>query len=125
MISRSNRFHGRGIIERLQRNGKSVRYGAFALRYGPCARRESYRLAVVVSRKVSKSAVTRNRIRRRVYENVRILSNTFVNPSDIVITAYDSQAADMSPTQFKRQISKLLAKAQLTNSEHAIVEPKE
>jgi len=128
MISRSNRFHGRGNIRRLQRSGNSMRYGVFALRYEPNVRRESYRLAVVVSRKVSKSAVVRNRIRRRVYENVRILSDTFSNPSDLVITVYDSKVADVPPVQFKRDITKLLTKAGLTSnqsSDHAIVEPKE
>ncbi len=125
MIGRSNRFHGRGAIQRLQRNGKSVRLGMFALRSVPATQRESFRLAVVVSRKVSKSAVVRNRIRRRVYENVRIVSNGFVRPSDIVITVYDSQAAEMPSAQFAKEVTKLLAKARLTTREHAIVESKE
>ncbi|HSX06255.1 MAG TPA: ribonuclease P protein component [Candidatus Saccharimonadia bacterium] len=125
MIRRGNRFHGRGAIQRLQRNGKSVRFGAFALRYMPNSSRDSYRLAVVVSRKVSKSAVVRNRIRRRVYENVRIFSATFTRPADIVITVYDSHVADMPPAQFTKEITKLITKAQLTAHEHAIVEPKE
>jgi len=125
MIRRGNRFHGRGAIQRLQRNGKSVRFNAFALRYTPNPKRDAYRLAVVVSRKVSKSAVVRNRIRRRVYENVRILSSKFTQPADIVITVYDSQIADIPSMQFTKEISKLLAKARLTSTEHAIVEPKE
>jgi ribonuclease P protein component len=128
MIGRKNRFHGRGAIQRLQRGGKSVRFGALALRYAPNAGRKTYRLAVVVSRKVSKSAVVRNRIRRRIYERVRILSSNFTTPYDLIIMSYDESLADMPAEKLEADIVKLLKKAKLTSDNpgrHAIVEPKE
>lgn len=128
MIGRSNRFHGRGGIQRLQRNGKSVRFGAFALRYAPNPQRKSYRLAVVVSRKVSKSAVVRNRIRRRLYERVRILSNTLVGPYDLAVMVYDEHVASMAAEALDAELAKLFKKAKLTQDNpgrHAIVESKE
>lgn len=128
MIGRSNRFHGRGSIRRLQRDGKMIRYGAFALRYVPNQRRKTYRLAVVVSRRVSKSAVVRNRIRRRIYELVRNLSSQFTTPYDMVLVVYDERIATLPAEELSSQLTKLIKKTKLssaTPSRRAIVEPKE
>ena len=127
MISRGNRFHGRGGIQRLYKNGKAVRSGALALRYNP-NNRDSYRLSVVVSRKISKSAVVRNRIRRRIYENVRILSSAFSTPHDLLLIVYDEKIAHCEPEKLTQEIVNLLEKAKLTSAaspNHAIVSAKE
>jgi ribonuclease P protein component len=115
MIGRTHRFHGRGSIARLYANGKSVRSGALSLRYAPNSRRQDYRAAVVVSRKVSKSAVVRNRIRRRVYEHVRILSTNFNAAYDLIFTIFDEKVATMPPDELASQIDKLIDKAKLTS----------
>jgi ribonuclease P protein component len=128
VIGRQFRFHGRSSIQRLYAKGKSVRSGALSLRFAPNPKRTNYRLAVVVSRKVSKSAVVRNRIRRRLYERVRILSSEFEVPHDLVITAYDAAIATESAKQLDAEVAKLVKKAKLmarTTGQHAIVEPKE
>jgi ribonuclease P protein component len=93
----------------------------------PNTRRDQYRLAVVVSRKISKSAVVRNRIRRRIYENVRILSKSFTAPYDLLIIVYDEGVADMSASALTADVVKMLTKAKVipsAPSAHAIVEPK-
>jgi ribonuclease P protein component len=100
---------------RLYRNSKSVRVGSLALKYAPNGR-ESYRLAVVVSRKVSKSAVVRNRIRRRIYENVRILSSTFAQPYDLVLLAYDATLAELPPAELTNELNRIVKKAKLTSA---------
>lgn len=115
MIGRTNRFHGRGSIKRLYARGKSVRAGHLALKYAPNGR-ASYRLAVVVSRKVSKSAVVRNRIRRRVYENVRILSSEFVEPHDMALLVYDASLADLPAVDLEAEIKRIIKKAHLTSA---------
>jgi ribonuclease P protein component len=128
MIGRSNRFHGHGSIKRLHTTGKTVRTGMMALRFAPNQRRDSYRLAVVVSRKVSKSAVVRNRIRRRLYERVRILSSDFTEPTDLVLYVYDEALAALPADKLARDVDQLFEKAKLTSANpgrHAIVEPKE
>lgn len=127
MISRSNRFHGRGSIQRLYKTAKSARTGSLALRYAPNERRQSYRMAVVVSRKISKSAVVRNRIRRRLYEQVRILSGNFTAPYDVVIVVYDPAIADMNVAKLTTEVRDLFKKAKLIHARpapHDIVEPK-
>lgn len=47
------------------------------------------RVAVVVSKKVSKSAVVRNRIRRRVYECLRINFEDMPKNHDYIFVVYD------------------------------------
>ena len=127
MISRKNRFHGRASIQRLYKNGKLVRCASMSLRYAPNPRRDQYRLAIVVSRKVSKSAVVRNRIRRRLYENVRILSASLPTPQDLMIVVFDEGIAERPVSELSEEVARLFKKAKLTTSGtsvHAIVEPK-
>lgn len=71
-------------------------------------RRSTYRAAVVVSRKVHKSAVTRNRIRRRLYEILRQIEGDIAGPYDIVITVFHDgvlkDSADNLAVQLKKQL---------------------
>lgn len=94
MIPKLNRFHGHNALNTVYRQGKAVRSDYISLRYSP-SRRKDYRLAVVVSRKVSKSAVVRNRIRRRIYEIIRLYGKTLEEPLryDLVISVFDERAA--------------------------------
>jgi ribonuclease P protein component len=71
MISRTNRFHGYSSLRNVYRHGSTARGPLFAVKAIANPKRRSYRLAVVVSRKVNKSAVARNRMRRRLYELAR------------------------------------------------------
>jgi ribonuclease P protein component len=80
--------------------------------------------AVLVSRKVSKSAVVRNRIRRRLYEHVRILSTSFSTPHDLALLVYDERIATMDSNKLAAEVIKLCKKAGLTShseADHAIV----
>lgn len=113
MISRTHRFHGHGSLKYLYARGKSVRGSSLALRYAPNERRTAYRLAVVVSRKVSKSAVVRNRIRRRLYENVRILSAEFSDPYDLMLVVYDDKLAEAPATEVAAAVLSLFKKAKI------------
>ena len=94
MIAKQNRFHGRNSLNTVYRKGKAVRGEYASLRYAS-SRRSDYRLAVVVSRKVSKSAVVRNRIRRRIYEIVRLYVKDLAEPlpRDMVISIFEERAA--------------------------------
>ena len=65
MLGKLHRFHGYNALNLAHKQGQVVRGPAMSLKYMLNTRRQIYRVAVVVSKKVSKSAVTRNRIRRR------------------------------------------------------------
>ncbi|HSX05329.1 MAG TPA: ribonuclease P protein component [Candidatus Saccharimonadales bacterium] len=127
MIGRTNRFHGRNSLQRHYSHSQTVRGANLALRYAPSARLQ-YRASVVVSRKVSKSAVVRGRIRRRIYENVRILSSNFTGVYDVVFFAYDDSLAQLPAPELAKEVRKLCQKAGLIAAKpsgHAIVEPKD
>jgi ribonuclease P protein component len=113
MISRKYRFHGYGSLRYVYQHGKTVRGPVFALRYIKNERRKIFRVAVVVSKKVNKSAVVRNRIRRRLYEQVRLMSNQITEPHDLVITVFNQSVADMPAPELVLQLTNLLNQAQL------------
>lgn len=109
MISRLNRFHGYSALLPVYRRGTTVRGQLLSLKYAPRNRGSSYRAAVVVSKKVHKSAVVRNRIRRRIFELVRAGQAT-LPIVDIVITVFSDQAATIPAAQLAEQVQQLLAK---------------
>jgi len=111
MIHRKHRFHGRGSLRFVYAHGATVRGSVCSLKYVLNERRSDYRLAVVVSKKVSKSAVLRNRIRRRVYEAVRSQAGKIAKPFDMVITVFQEKAAEVPSDQLSTQIDELLHKA--------------
>ena len=111
MIPRKNRFHGYGSLNHVYRQGATVRGPLFSLKATPNPRRKSYRLAVVVSRKVNKSAVARNRMRRRLYEAVRAQADRITQPQDIVITVFQPSLLDESPKTLAIQVEKQLSDA--------------
>ncbi len=104
MIAVKHRFHGHGSLRYVYQNGQTVRGQLIALRYIVNNRRKAHRLAVVVSKKISKSAVVRNRIRRRIYEIVRSNQDKINGPYDLVITVFNVQCSDMEYKELEQQI---------------------
>lgn len=111
MIGRTHRFHGYGSLRGVYKNGKTARSPLMNLRYGNRGAAKPYRVAVVVSRKVSKSAVTRNRIRRRVYEVVRTSGTDIPAGTDLVFTVFDDKLAELEAPKLKAAVAELLKKA--------------
>lgn len=111
MISRKHRFHGYGSLKYVYQNGVTVRGPLFALKAIQNPKQTSYRLAVVVSKKVNKSAVVRNRIRRRLYGAVRTLEVDITQPYDIVLSVFDSSLIDEPAGALARQVKKQLTEA--------------
>jgi ribonuclease P protein component len=64
----------------------------------------------VVSKKVHKSAVVRNRIRRRVYEQVRLCMESEPKNVDIVLLAQNEKLAHMTPNELQNEVVGLLKK---------------
>lgn len=111
MISKSYRFHGLGSLRFVYNKGKTVRDSQISLRYVINNRRQLHRVAVVVSKKVSKSAVVRNRIRRRIYELLREQQASINQPYDLVFSVFSDQVATMPASELAKRISKLLKNA--------------
>jgi ribonuclease P protein component len=131
MIHSSHRFHGRSSLRFVYQRGEVVRGPLVSLRHVQNSRRTTYRVAVVVSRKVSKSAVVRNRIRRRIYEIVRKNSQLIVGSHDLVFNIYGEDVAKMSHASLQKALLGLLWKAgaslaaTASGAEHDILDEKE
>jgi ribonuclease P protein component len=108
MFNRRHRFHGYGSLKTVYRRGQTVRDSLVNLKFARRDPSKPYRVAVVVSRKVSKSAVVRNRIRRRIYEAVRQSSADIAPGTDLVFTVFSEQAAHIDANKLKQSIVKLL-----------------
>lgn len=115
MVSKQHRFQGRGSLNFVYKRGTSARVEYLVLRHSS-ARQPDYRLAVVVSRKVSKAAVVRNRIRRRLYEAVRKMRITEASPwpHDMILSVFDERLATMPAEQLQNLVASLLKKAKIT-----------
>jgi ribonuclease P protein component len=108
MISRKHRFQGHRSLDYIYKKGRTGKADAISIKFMP-SKREDYRLAVVVSKKVSKSAVKRNRIRRRVFEQFRVLRKEHGEPIryDIIITVFRDNLAEMPAPDLAKNVRKL------------------
>lgn len=111
MLSRTHRFHGYNSLNWAYRQGRTVRDAKLSLKYALNPKRDSYRVAVVVSRKVSKSAVVRNRIRRRTYEVIRDTESKIKNNYDLIFSVYSDNLATMPHQELKKLITDQLKQA--------------
>ena len=92
MLQRANRFHGRRSVASIR--GFLVHTNHFSFRAGK-SKIATYRVAVVVSKKVASSAVDRNRIRRRVFEVVRTQHRLNGSSLDLIIYVKDASIKDI------------------------------
>lgn len=114
MIPTAFRFHGHNSLRFVYANGKAVRSQYITIKWVKNAHRSKPRLSIVVSKKVLKSAVGRNRIRRRLYEYMRPHLSSLPDVYDIVIIVTSSELRDMPAQELSTHLDGLLEKAQLT-----------
>ena len=107
MLSHKYRFHSRGGVRYVHQKGKTVRTPLMALIYTPNLRHYR-RFGVVISKKVLKSAVGRNRIRRRVYEALRLELTGFNYCIDCLFIVHSKSILDMPFLELRRLIHELL-----------------
>ena len=124
MIDTSHRFQGHGSLRFVYQKGQTIRGSFCSLKYIANHRRKVYRVAVVVSRKVHKSAVVRNRIRRRIYEVIRQESHAIGRPYDLVFIVYSDQLATVPAPQLHATIHEKLIKASIIDTASAGSNPK-
>lgn len=101
MIKRDNRFRNRNDLLKVLRKGRNVRGDGFSVRTRPS---NTPRVAVVVSKKVSKLAVTRNKIRRRIFETFRPILEAQDLGQDIVVIVHDASLAKNDFTRLQQQV---------------------
>lgn len=107
MLSHKYRFHSRGGVRYVHQKGKTIRTPLVALIFTPNLRHYQ-RFGVVISKKVLKSAVGRNRIRRRVYEALRLELEGFTCPIDCLFIIHSRSVAKMPFLELRRLVHELL-----------------
>ena len=115
MIPFKNRFHGHNSLTYVYRNGQTIRSHLISLRAIANPHRKESRIAIVVSKKVLKSAVRRNRIRRRLYEYVRLKLPSIDGVHDIVFIVSSSDFLNISQSDMSLLIDHILNQAGLLN----------
>ena len=113
MIPSLFRFHGHNSLRYVYANGKALRSQLATVKYVRNTHRTHPRFSIVVSKKVLKSAVGRNRIRRRLYEYIRPLIKEMDDVYDIVVIATSSDIRKMPAAELKEQLDQLFSKAEL------------
>lgn len=113
MISTLYRFHGHNSLRYVYSNGKAQRSQLFTLKYVPNSHRKNPRFSVVVSKKVIKSAVGRNRIRRRLYEYLRTNMDRLESVHDVVIICTSAELRTLPYAHISEQLDQLFIKAAL------------
>lgn len=113
MLSSKNRFHGPNSLRFVYRNGKTVHSHVCKIKYTSNPRLKNSRFAVVVSKKVHKSAVGRNRIRRRFYEAIRSQISHIKPGQDIVVVVVSGEALNLPYEDSKIMLEQLFRDADL------------
>ncbi len=120
MIPYTNRFHGHSSLNYVYKNGQAVRSHLVTIKYVSNKHREASRIAVVISKKTLKSAVRRNRIRRRVYEQVRLRLPNLKAVYDIVFIVTSGEFINLSFEEMSQQIDQLFDGARIINKKKIV-----
>lgn len=110
MLKKRYRFHSRGGVKYTYKKGKTIRSPKLSLVYAKNSRRHK-RFAVVVSKKVEKTAVARNRIRRRVYEAIRLELPSYKPNMDCIFVVFNKDVATIPFSDLRALIHSLLEKS--------------
>lgn len=113
MLSYANRFHGHSSLRYVFKNGQTIRSRVLTLRYAPNRHRRESRFSVSISKKVLKSAVKRNRVRRRIYEVVRLALPDLTGVYDTVFIVTSPDLLGMEHAELKDTVMRCLGEAGL------------
>ena len=113
MLSHLYRFHGHRSLRYLYQHGERHQTKTLTLRYSKNNRRVHSRYAVIISKKVLKSAVKRNRLRRRIYEIIRTHQDSLPKGYDVAISVFGAELLEAPHADLTRQIEQLFRQSGL------------
>ena len=113
MLTQKHRFHGHGSLRYLYKNGTAVRSSFITVKYIENPRRKNSRFTVVISKKVVKSAVRRNRLRRRIYEIIRLELPNMKDHRDVAVMVFSSEVYNIDSKSLVRLIKTIFSQASL------------
>ena len=112
MLNKKYRFHSRGGVKFVYRHGKTLRRPDLSLVFCDNDRGKT-RFAVVVSKKIDKTAVGRNRIRRRLYEAIRLDFDKLKKPRDYIFVVYSKNLLTLPFPELQKLLRSLLEESML------------
>lgn len=113
MLTKNLRFHGHGSLRFLYKNADAYRSRFFTVKAITNPRRSTSRFSVVVSKKVHKSAVGRNRIRRRIYEIIRLELPHITTHQDVAVIVTSGEVMALPHDELASSLRELFAQAHL------------
>ncbi len=113
MLSHRFRFHGHRSLRYLYQHGERHQTKTLTLRYSKNSHRVHSRYAVIISKKVLKSAVKRNRLRRRIYEIIRTHQNSLPKGYDVAISVFGADLLEMPHAELTGQLDQLFRQSGL------------
>ena len=113
MLAFQYRFHGHGSLRYVYKNGTAHRSRTMTVKVTRNERRKVSRFSVVISKKVHKSAVGRNRMRRRMYEIIRHDLPHITRAYDVAVIITSSEVITMDYSALRVQIKSLFKEAGL------------
>ena len=113
MLSKKLRFHGHGGLRFLYKNAGAERSRFFTVKSIANPHRKISRFSVVVSKKVHKSAVGRNRIRRRIYEILRTELPNLKPAHDVAVIVTSGEVLEMPAEEMRSNLVELMRHAGL------------
>lgn len=112
MLSKKYRFHSRGGVRYVYQKGKTIRSPRMSLVFAE-NNRGFTRVAVVVSKKVEKTAVGRNRIRRRIYEALRVNLDHLPRKQDYIFVVYSKELMNMRFSEIEKLLGELVEESKV------------
>ena len=112
MLNKKYRFHSRGGVRYVYQKGKTIRTPKMSLIFIENTRGFT-RFAVVVSKKVEKTAVGRNRIRRRIYEILRNNIELIPKKMDYVFVVFSNDVLRMPKNELEKILGKLVEESKV------------
>ena len=112
MLNKKYRFHSRGGVRYVYQKGKTIRSPKASLIF-VANNRGFTRIAVVVSKKVEKTAVGRNRIRRRVYEVIRKNFEYMPKQTDYIFVIYSRDVMTMPCSELEKMLGGLVEESKV------------
>lgn len=112
MLAKKYRFHSRGGVKYVYQHGKTVRKPRMSLVFCDNTRKFT-RVAVVVSKKVTKIAVKRNRIRRRIYEALRQNFEYIPKERDYIFVVYSDEILKIPFDELVKMLGELVEESKV------------
>ena len=107
MLNKKYRFHSRGGVRYVYQKGETVRSPKMSLVFVDNERGFT-RVGVVVSKKVEKTAVGRNRIRRRIYEAIRNNFDLLPKKRDYIFVVYSKAVLKIPFNELECRLGELV-----------------